>query len=297
MTRCMLYEKNLPKKFWAEAAYTAVNQALWLRKILIDLNLEQKESTEILIDNQAAIFISHNPVFHGKTKHFNIKLFFLREVQKNGAVILIHCKEWWGVEFEIKNHALKISELDSGYRALIPDLYRGKVGLEVVEAQHLMDGLDWQGVVKDICASVNWLNANGSRKVGVTGFCMGGALSIASSVLVPEVDAVVAFYGVLSSELADPAQAKAPIQAHFGKRDNFVGFSAVTVAKALEEKLKVSGVPHEVFFYPGVGHAFMNSSPEIKKRRKSMGMEDVDEAVVELAWSRFHSWMSRYFSP
>lgn len=58
---------------------------------------------------------------------------------------------------------------------------------------------------------------------------MGGALSIASSVLVPEVNAVVAFYGVPSSELADPAQAKAPVQAHFGELDNFVGFSDVMV--------------------------------------------------------------------
>lgn len=44
-------------------------------------------------------------------------------------------------------------------------LYRGKVGLDVAEAQHLMDGLDWQGAVKDISASVNWLKANGSKKV------------------------------------------------------------------------------------------------------------------------------------
>lgn len=58
---------------------------------------------------------------------------------------------------------------------------------------------------------------------------MGGALAIASSVLVPEVDAVVAFYGVPSSELADPAQAKAPVQAHFGELDSFVGFSDVGV--------------------------------------------------------------------
>ena len=70
----------------------AVNQALWLRKILMDLNLEQKESTEIFVDNQAAIAISHNPVFHGKTKHFNIKLFFLREVQKEEFVTLVYCK-------------------------------------------------------------------------------------------------------------------------------------------------------------------------------------------------------------
>jgi len=74
------------------AATAAVNQAMWLRKILIDLNIEQKESTMIHVDNQAAIAISHNPVFHGKTKHFNIKLFFLREVQKAGAVVLFYCK-------------------------------------------------------------------------------------------------------------------------------------------------------------------------------------------------------------
>jgi len=74
------------------AAIAAVNQASWLRKILIDLNLELKESTEILVDNQVVIFISHNPVFHGKTKHFNIKLFFLKEVQKDGAIVLVYYK-------------------------------------------------------------------------------------------------------------------------------------------------------------------------------------------------------------
>ncbi|XP_065875598.1 uncharacterized protein [Euphorbia lathyris] len=217
-------------------------------------------------------------------------------VGKEDAPGIVVLQEWWGVDFEIKNHAVKISQLEPGFKALIPDLFRGKVGLEVAEAQHLMDGLDWQGAVKDIRASVNWLKANGSKKVGVTGFCMGGALSIASSVLVPEVDAVVAFYGVPSSELADPAQAKAPIQAHFGELDNFVGFSDVTAAKGLEEKLKASGVPYEVHIYPGNAHAFMNRSTEGLKRRKSMGMPDEDEAAAEMAWSRCKSWMNRYLS-
>ena len=73
-------------------ATAAVNQALWLRKILFDLNLEQKQSTEIHVDNQVAIAISNNPVFLGKIKHFNIKLFFVGEVQKNGDIILCYCK-------------------------------------------------------------------------------------------------------------------------------------------------------------------------------------------------------------
>ncbi|KAL9439711.1 hypothetical protein AB3S75_025217 [Citrus x aurantiifolia] len=74
------------------AAVSAANQALWLRKLMVDLRIEQKESTQIFVDSQAAISIANNPVFHGKTKHFKIKFYFLREVQKQGEVKLIHCK-------------------------------------------------------------------------------------------------------------------------------------------------------------------------------------------------------------
>ncbi|KAF2286048.1 hypothetical protein GH714_009932 [Hevea brasiliensis] len=74
------------------AATATVNQALWLRKLLADLHMEQKESTKVFVDNQAAIAISNNPVFHEKKKHFSIKLFFLRDVQKDGAVCLKYCK-------------------------------------------------------------------------------------------------------------------------------------------------------------------------------------------------------------
>ena len=58
------------------AASAAANQALWLRKVLIYLNMKQEGCTKIFVDNQVAISISHNPVFFKKTKHFNIKVFF-----------------------------------------------------------------------------------------------------------------------------------------------------------------------------------------------------------------------------
>ena len=58
------------------AATAEVNQALWLRKSFGDLHMNQTKGTEVFVDNQSAITISHNPVFHGKTKHFNIKFFF-----------------------------------------------------------------------------------------------------------------------------------------------------------------------------------------------------------------------------
>lgn len=217
-------------------------------------------------------------------------------VGKEDAPGIVVLQEWWGVDFEIKNHALKISQLEPGFKTLIPDLYRGKVGLDVAEAQHLMDNLDWQAAVKDIEASVKWLKESGCKKVGVTGYCMGGALTIASAARVPGVDAAVPFYGVPPAELADPAQVKAPVQGHFGELDNIAGFSDLATAKALEEKLKTSGMPYEVHIYPGCGHAFMNTSPEGIERRKKMGVNDENEAAAELAWSRFRAWMTKYLS-
>lgn len=64
----------------------------------------------------------------------------------------------------------------------------------------------------------------------------------------------------------------------------------------MEEKLEAAGVPNEVYIYPGLAHAFMNNSPEGAQRRKHMGLNDSDDAAVELAWSRFRAWMSKYLS-
>ena len=74
------------------AATATVNQALWLRKFLANLQVVQTDSTKVFVDNQVVIAISDNSVFHRKTKHFNIKLYFLKEVQKEGEVLLEYCK-------------------------------------------------------------------------------------------------------------------------------------------------------------------------------------------------------------
>ncbi|KAK5844859.1 hypothetical protein PVK06_001002 [Gossypium arboreum] len=49
------------------AAAAAVNQAIWLRKLLCDLNEEQTQATEIRVNNQSIVAIAKNPIFHGKT--------------------------------------------------------------------------------------------------------------------------------------------------------------------------------------------------------------------------------------
>ncbi|XP_016675197.2 uncharacterized protein [Gossypium hirsutum] len=49
------------------------------------------EATEIKVDNQSAIAIAKNPVFHGKTKHFKIKYHFVREAELAKEICLVHC--------------------------------------------------------------------------------------------------------------------------------------------------------------------------------------------------------------
>ncbi|XP_022786851.1 uncharacterized protein LOC111327030 [Stylophora pistillata] len=98
----------------------------------------------------------------------------------------------------------------------------------------------------------------GCKKVGVTGFCMGGALSLAAAALIPEeIAAAPPFYGIPSANLCDLRNIKIPLQAHFGSKDNLEGFSSPRDVKALTEKLDAGGVEYELYMYD-TGHAFTN---------------------------------------
>ncbi len=61
---------------------------------------------------------------------------------------------------------------------LVPDLYKGKLGVDKEEASHLMSNLDWDVAAREIAQAAAHLRAEGSPKVGATGFCMGGALTL-----------------------------------------------------------------------------------------------------------------------
>ncbi|GJZ61178.1 hypothetical protein Tco_0617315 [Tanacetum coccineum] len=79
----------------AEAEYIsvagAVNHAIWIRKLLSDLDLTQEVPTAIFCDNKSAIAIAENPVQHGRTKHINVKYHAIREAEKNEEVKLKYC--------------------------------------------------------------------------------------------------------------------------------------------------------------------------------------------------------------
>ncbi|GJR64572.1 hypothetical protein Tco_0010637 [Tanacetum coccineum] len=75
----------------AEAEYISVNHAIWIRKLLSNLDLTQEGPTVIFCDNKSAIAITENPVQHGRTKHINVKYHAIREAEKDGEVKLKYC--------------------------------------------------------------------------------------------------------------------------------------------------------------------------------------------------------------
>jgi Cft2 family RNA processing exonuclease len=72
-------------------AASSACQAVWLRRILQQLNHEPRKSTTIYCDNSSTIKLSKNPVLHRRSKHIDVRFHFLRELTKDEVVELIQC--------------------------------------------------------------------------------------------------------------------------------------------------------------------------------------------------------------
>jgi len=179
-------------------------------------------------------------------------------------------QEWWGLNEQIKKTADRLAE--AGYRALVPDLYRGKVAKGSDEANHMMANLNFPDAAgQDIRGAVQHLKQS-SKKVVVGGFCMGGALTILAAVRVPEMDAGACFYGIPDLPAAELKKIKIPLICHFANND---GWCTPAKVNELEATLKQSKSQFELYRYDAQ-HAFMNEArPEV-----------YDAASAKLAWDR-----------
>jgi carboxymethylenebutenolidase len=198
-----------------------------------------------------------------------------------GMVVI---QEWWGLNDQIRGVADKLAA--AGYRTLVPDLYRGKVALAANEAQHLMTGLDFGDAAgQDVRGAVRHLKATGSAKVGVTGFCMGGALTVLSAVNVPEADAAVVWYGFPPLEYVDATKITAPMLGHYATEDE-----AFPIAKVdeLEQKLRAAGVKFQFHRYHAK-HAFANETAD----SKNLPMLKYDAGAAALAWQRTMDFLAK----
>jgi carboxymethylenebutenolidase len=198
------------------------------------------------------------------------------------APSLVLIQEWWGINDHIKSLATRFAA--EGFLVVAPDLYHGKVAKDAGEAGALMTTLDTHAAVKDIAGAVSYLKEHprGNGKVGVIGFCMGGALSFASACHIEGLSAAVPFYGTPPADKVDYAKVTAPILAHFAKNDEWA-----TVAKAQEIKTKLDGLGKsmqlEVY---DAGHAFVNDTRP----------EAYDEKSAKLAWKRSVDFLKEHLS-
>ena len=79
----------------AEAEYVALSaatqEAVWLRRLLTDLEVVQDEPTVLMGDNQGSIAMARNPIAHSRTKHIDIRYHYIREALRDGVVDLRFC--------------------------------------------------------------------------------------------------------------------------------------------------------------------------------------------------------------
>jgi carboxymethylenebutenolidase len=191
-------------------------------------------------------------------------------------------QEWWGLNPQIMGMADRLAA--EGYRALVPDLFRGEVAKNAEEASHKMQHLDFvDAATQDVRGAVQHLKQHAPRqKVLVGGFCMGGALTLLTAMKTSELDGGVCFYGMPPSAAGDPGSIKVPLQCHFAEIDDWC---TPALVDELEAKLKSGGVNHEFYRYKAE-HAFMNEArPEV-----------YDAAAAKLAWERMLAFAKRVAS-
>ena len=195
----------------------------------------------------------------------------------NGAPAIVVIQEWWGLNDQIRGVADRLAL--AGFQALVPDLYRGKSTVEQEEAHHLMTDLDFSDAAsQDIRGAVQFLKARAS-KVGLTGFCIGGALTLLALTQSPEIDAGVTWYGCPPLDYIDASKITAPLQGHWATQDEFF---KIDMIDALEAKLTAAKVDFEFHRYLA-HHAFANETAAGPGR---IPATQYDAVWAQQAWDR-----------
>ncbi len=171
----------------------------------------------------------------------------------------------------------------AGYYAIAPELYAreggmqgkdfqqmGQISGKVTRAQYLGD----IRAAADFAKQQSWARAD---RLGVTGFCGGGALTLHFSAEYPGVSAAVPWYGHVKRTYSDAPgvdafavadRIKMPVLGLYGEADTGIPVADV---KAFEAALKSKGNQSvEFIFYPGAPHAFFSDDrPQVYKKEAS----------------------------
>jgi carboxymethylenebutenolidase len=143
--------------------------------------------------------------------------------------------------------------------------------------------VDRAKMTEDFVAAALWLKNRDdcTGRIGVTGFCFGGAISNTLAVrLGADLAAAAPFYGGMPTDAAEIANIRAAILVHHGETDTRLA----SAYPAYDAALTAAGVTHEGHIYAGAGHGFNNDATP----------QRYNEAASRLAMERTIDWFNRH---
>lgn len=162
-----------------------------------------------------------------------------------------------------------------GYLALAPDALwpQGGTPEDPSKAPAMIQALDPRSTLQNYLAAVRYLKSHpaSTGKVGVVGFCWGGAMANQIAVNSPDVIAVVPYYG-RQPAAEDVPKIKAALLLHYAGLDEGINKGIA----AYEAALRKAGTEYRRYMYEGAQHAFNNDT----------NAERYNQAAAQLAWER-----------
>jgi carboxymethylenebutenolidase len=190
---------------------------------------------------------------------------------KHPGVVVIH--ENRGLNAHIADVTRRVAL--EGFIALAPDALSPVGGTPEDEnkAAALIGQLDPQSTIKNFIAAVQYLKTHplSTGKVGVVGFCWGGAMANQLAVNSPDVSAAVTYYGRQPAS-EDVPKIKASLLLHYAGLDEGINKGI----PAYEAALKKASIDYKLYMYEGAQHAFNNDSNAPRYNKEA----------AELAWKR-----------
>jgi carboxymethylenebutenolidase len=177
---------------------------------------------------------------------------------RHAAIVVVN--EIFGIHDYIKDVCRRLAKL--GYVAIAPDFfYRSGVNLpalsDIQQIRPIVAQATPDQVDGDVRAATAWLKgrtfARGDR-IGITGFCWGGAVVWRSAMVNPDIRAGVAWYGQLKPLIPRAAELKAPVLGLYGALDKGI---PQTDVEAMRAALKAAGkAGTDIRVYPDAEHGF-----------------------------------------
>ena len=198
--------------------------------------------------------------------------------QRYPGVVVI--PEFWGLVDHIRDVTRRFAT--GGHVAMALDLYHGESTDDRSKATGLMQNLDQTQAARDTVGAMDYLNDLATGRIGIVGFCLGGAVAFLTAARSDAVGATVSFYPTSVPD-AVLQMIKSPVLALYADRDTIVPYSQ---AEVVEKAMRGRALSVETHVYPGVGHAFFNDTRP----------DNYDRSAAEDAWDRTLTLFRRYLA-